>query len=244
MAEKIDEKVNFEIMELTSEEIGEMEQVEIEIFKEEIRRKLAMIPISDDLKHHLYSIAMLYQYQKDFYEISVSDYLVYLFRALYYNLSMDDIDKEIVLDGKDEEKIIKENVKELVSQFNERFIDSSYRDFFIDILRKLLYKLPMLSNITFQDDQWEFSDTTLDMNKDYKMYYHKESAQVFKKVYDDGREEIFQSDYFVYEDNEYRDYYCDSNSTININGYLSWNVGNAIIRKKDIQKFLIECKIS
>ncbi len=238
LMEENDEEETFEIMELTPEQIGEMEYTNREEFKEEIYRKLSLIPISDDFKQHLLSITMLYYDQDDFYDISVGNYLSYLFKALYYNMTIDIIDREIVLEDKTVEKIIRENVKALVSKFNERFVDNPYRVFFIDTLRKLLYNVPMLSNITFQDNQWELSTTSFDLNKDHKLYYHKDTTQVIKKVYADGREEIFQAQYFIYEDDG--ETYCSHNSTINITGYSSWGVKDVLIRKEDVQKFINE----
>lgn len=226
-----------------------MEEQRNEI-KKTIEEKLSHVPIDDINKNKLVDLVMCF-YDQHHSGFSASYALSNIFYFLHNNNSLDEI--EYILYTKhvdtynalnsdveelDMQRLITNNVKEIVAKAKE-ILDSNeqYKEFYIILIRNLLFQKPLFGYVTLEDDKWvEWSNTTKETSLIY--YSHKDSNQLIKIVDPETNEvQIKQVDYYIFEDKNGNTYTTDI-SSIDIKDCYAWSVDSVDIDIDIVQKFV------
>jgi hypothetical protein len=242
---KITEKTNNEIN--NENFVVELDKNEKSYIYNKTMNTLSTIPISDEDKKKIINIAMIFwkQGHSGFSASYVSENVFYY---IYKGTPIEDIKYDLYSrydyceeEDKKYQKIITNNVIELVKAIRESFTEPKYYKFYFDLIKKILTNKPFL-NITFEDENWV--EVGENINRDEElvtMYQHKEAGEVFKEVKKDGTFRIYQIEYFIFQetfDNNRKNTYTSSNSIIDITNYNSWYVNSVLIDVERVQKFI------
>ncbi|MDD3263448.1 MAG: hypothetical protein PHT94_00970 [Candidatus Nanoarchaeia archaeon] len=226
----------------TEEEIEELNKKEKEAAFSEYFNKLNNIPISDDFKHKLIEVVLMLLnkgHSGSSYDYTVSRILYYLYKNISLEKIKTDLPEYYKEDADSFERTIAENIIDVIEKFRSYFNNPQYSMFFIDLLQKLFYHNPINKYITFEDDKWGENTFNLDKSVKHSLYQHKESSDVFKEVDEDGKINIFQIGYFIFEDEDGYTY-TNGNSIIDLNDYDYWHPHSILVTKDIVQRLINE----
>lgn len=241
---------NDEYVPIPIEETERMMEEQRNETKKSVEANLSRVPIDGVNRNKLVDLVMCF-YDQHHSGFSASYALSNIFYFLHNNNSLDEIEYTLYtrymdtyksLDSDVEEldmqRLITNNVKEIVSKAKE-ILDNNeqYREFYIGLIRNLLFKKPLFGYVTLEDDKWDVWEGTVD-EIGLQYYSHKESNQIIKVVDPKTNEiEINQVDYFIFEDKNGNTYTANI-SSIDIKDCYAWSVDSVDIDINTVQKFV------
>ena len=175
-----------------------------------IETALNMIPLEDDVKKEIGDICSIFSNQghSGFSSAYALHYIMY---CLLKNITSESEVKNLVLtsvikdeadqETKDMQNLMFKQIWDVVSK-TESFLKKheNYREFYIDILYKIFYHLPMLSKVIIEGDESLWGEPSTAENG-ITVQQHRQSSKIFKST--DPKTEtstIAQIDYYIFSE--------------------------------------------